>query len=144
MPSARRPGEEIANELRLQPGNEVAVIRRVRSADGKPAIYSIDHLPADIIDARKDVKAFSRSLYKLLGRARPRRRPRPHGAGAGGGRQAISRRSSKVPQGTPLQHLKQTDFDAAGRPVMHSLEWHVPSVIELRVYRRGPGPLPAG
>ena len=24
---------------------------------------------------------------------------------------------------------------------MRSLEWHVPSVIELRVYRRGPGPL---
>jgi hypothetical protein len=24
---------------------------------------------------------------------------------------------------------------------MRSLEWHVPSVIELRVYRRGPGPI---
>jgi hypothetical protein len=24
---------------------------------------------------------------------------------------------------------------------MRSLEWHVPSVIELRVYRRGPGPM---
>jgi DNA-binding GntR family transcriptional regulator len=48
-----------------------------------------------------------------------------------------------VPAGTPLQHLKQVDFDSAGRPVMRSLEWHVPSVIELRVYRRGPGPMPA-
>jgi DNA-binding GntR family transcriptional regulator len=46
-----------------------------------------------------------------------------------------------VPTGTPLQHLKQIDFDLGGRPVMRSLEWHVPSVIELRVYRRGPGPL---
>jgi DNA-binding GntR family transcriptional regulator len=47
-----------------------------------------------------------------------------------------------VPAGTPLQHLKQVDFDGGGRPVMRSLEWHVPSVIELRVYRRGPGPSP--
>ena len=48
----------------------------------------------------------------------------------------------EVPKGTPLQHVKQVDFDTAGRPVMRSLEWHVPSVIELRVYRRGPGPMP--
>ena len=26
-------------------------------------------------------------------------------------------------------------------PVMRSLEWHVPEVIQLRVYRRGPGPM---
>jgi DNA-binding GntR family transcriptional regulator len=49
----------------------------------------------------------------------------------------------QVEPGTPLQHLKQVDFDSGGRPVMRSLEWHVPSVIELRVYRRGPGPVPA-
>ena len=44
-------------------------------------------------------------------------------------------------EGTPLQHLKQVDFDTGARPVMRSLEWHVPSVIELHVYRRGPGPV---
>ena len=41
--------------------------------------------------------------------------------------------------GTPLQELTQVDVDGAGRPVMYSREWHVPSVMELRVYRRGPG-----
>ena len=44
-----------------------------------------------------------------------------------------------VPPGTLPQHLEQVDVDGAGRRVMLSLEWHVPSVIELRVYRRGPG-----
>jgi hypothetical protein len=38
-----------------------------------------------------------------------------------------------------LQHLEQVDVDASGRRVLYSLEWHVPTVIELRVYRRGPG-----
>lgn len=46
--------------------------------------------------------------------------------------------------GFPLQHLRQVDYDVTGRPVMWSLEWHVPAVIELRVYRRGPGPLAGG
>ena len=44
-----------------------------------------------------------------------------------------------VPPGTLLQFLQQVDVDGSGRRVMLSLEWHMPSVIELRVYRRGPG-----
>jgi DNA-binding GntR family transcriptional regulator len=44
-----------------------------------------------------------------------------------------------LPVGTLLQHLEQVDVTATGRRVLYSLEWHVPSVIELRVYRRGPG-----
>jgi DNA-binding GntR family transcriptional regulator len=41
--------------------------------------------------------------------------------------------------GTPLQEVVQVDIDPSGRPVMYSREWHVPAIIELRVYRRGPG-----
>ena len=32
-----------------------------------------------------------------------------------------------------------SNYDEATAPVMLSLEWHVPAMIELRVYRRGPG-----
>jgi GntR family transcriptional regulator len=133
--------DEVIADLNLAPGAEVVVIRRVRIADGKPAIYSIDSLPVDIVDARKDLKAFSRSLYKLLGE---------RGHDVDHARAVLApviadaelARILQVPVGTPLQHLKQVDHDTVGRPVMRSLEWHVPSVIELRVYRRGPGPMP--
>jgi GntR family transcriptional regulator len=132
--------EEVLADLNLKPGAEVVVVRRVRSADGKPAVYSIDSLPVDIVDERKDAKAFSRSLYKLLaGRDHPVDHARAVLAPVVADK-ALSK-ILKVPEGTPLQKLKQVDYDTAGRPVMHSLEWHVPSVIELRVYRRGPGPL---
>lgn len=144
LDARRAPADdETASELGLQPGAEVVVIRRVRIADGKPAIYSIDHLPTDIVDARKDAKAFSRSLYKLLAdrghvvdHARAVLAPVIADKDLAG--------LLQVPQGTPLQHLKQTDYDGSRRPVMRSLEWHVPSVIELRVYRRGPGPIAVG
>jgi GntR family transcriptional regulator len=132
--------EEVADELELEAGSEVVMIRRVRIAGRRPAIYSIDNLPADIVDAKRDVKAFSGSLYKLLSsrghvvdHARTIITPvvaTPEIAGI-----------LEVGVGEPLQHLRQIDIDGAGRPVMRSLEWHVPSVIELRVYRRGPGPL---
>jgi DNA-binding GntR family transcriptional regulator len=116
--------------------------RRGRIAGKRPAIYSIDSLPADIVDAKRDLKAFGGSIYKLLGsrghdvdHARTIITPMVANAEIG--------KILDVPVGTPLQHLKQVDFNTAGRPVMRSLEWHVPSVIELRVYRRGPGPMPA-
>jgi DNA-binding GntR family transcriptional regulator len=132
--------DEVAGELELEPGTDVVVVRRVRSAGRRPAIYSIDSLPADIVDAKRDAKAFSGSLYKLLSsrghdvdHARTIITPVVATAEIAG--------ILEVGVGEPLQHLRQVDVDGAGRPVMRSLEWHVPSVIELRVYRRGPGPL---
>jgi len=132
--------EAVAEDLNLAAGAEVVEVRRVRIADGKPAIYSIDSLPVDIVDAKKDAKAFSTSLYRLLAErghvvdhARTVILPVIADIALG--------KLLQVEAGTPLQHLKQIDFDTGGRPVMRSLEWHVPSVIELRVYRRGPGPI---
>ena len=131
---------EVVTDLELSPGADVVEIKRVRIAGKKPAIYSIDNLPADIVDPKRDVKAFSQSLYRLLA---------SRGHDVDHARTVLTpiiatrdlAEILSVPAGTPLQHLKQVDYDAAGRPVMRSLEWHVPSVIELRVYRRGPGPI---
>jgi DNA-binding GntR family transcriptional regulator len=134
--------EDIAADLDLTPEAPVVVVRRVRIAGEKPAIYSIDCLPADIIDIKRDQRSFGQSLYKLLS---------SRGHDVDHARTILTpviataeiAEILAVPEGTPLQHLKQVDFDGGGRPVMRSLEWHVPSVIELRVYRRGPGAAPA-
>lgn len=132
--------DDLANDLDIEPGLELVEVRRVRTADRKPAIYSIDSLPADIVNHRTDLKAFRGSLYRLLSE---------RGHTVDHARTIIApvladKELSKildVPVGEPLQYLRQVDYDGRGRPVMRSLEWHVPSVIELRVYRRGPGPL---
>lgn len=141
---ARRLGgdEEVAADLDLGADDAFVVIRRVRIAGERPAIYSIDSLPADIVDPERDFEAFSGSLYKLLG---SRGHDIDHARTVITPVLATSEIAEilDVPAGTPLQHLKQVDFNTAGRPVMRSLEWHVPSVIELRVYRRGPGPMPS-
>jgi GntR family transcriptional regulator len=134
--------DDVAADLDLGADDSFVVIRRVRIAGKRPAIYSIDSLPADIVDAKRDLKAFSGSIYKLLS---------SRGHDVDHARTIITPvlatseigKILDVAAGTPLQHLKQVDFNSAGRPVMRSLEWHVPSVIELRVYRRGPGPMPA-
>ena len=144
LDAVRVPADEaVATALNLAAGAEVVVVRRVRSADGKAAIYSVDSLPTDIADAKRDLKAFGRSLYQLLA---DRGHDVDHARAVLAPVIADAELSQilDVPVGTPLQHLRQVDHDTAGRPVMLSLEWHVPSVIELRVYRRGPGPQPKG
>jgi DNA-binding GntR family transcriptional regulator len=128
----------VADRLHLEPGVAVVELRRVRTADGRPAVYSEDHLPSDIVDATRDLTALGGSVYALLVSLG---HPVRHGEAIVAPASADSRLAEvlEVPPGTLLQHLEQVDVDAAGRRVMYSLEWHVPEVIELRVYRRGPG-----
>ena len=137
------PSDEVSSDLGLGEREEVVVVRRLRIAGKTPAIYSIDTIPADIVDAKRDLKEFGRSLYRLLA---------SRGHVIDHGRTVLTpvvantalAEILEVPRGTPLQHLRQVDYDTTGRPVMRSLEWHVPSVIELRVFRRGPGPVAVG
>jgi DNA-binding GntR family transcriptional regulator len=130
--------EDTANDLGVAPSTQLVEVRRVRTADKKPAIYSIDSLPMDIVNLSTDRELFKGSLYRLLaerGHTVDHARTILYPVIA----DAEVAKSLEIAVGTPLQHLRQVDFDMKGRPVMRSLEWHVPSVIELRVYRRGPG-----
>lgn len=132
--------EESAEALSLDVGTRVVEVRRLRTADGTPAVYSIDSIPADIVSLTADRKALRGSLYRLLAQ---KGHPVDHGEAMVA--PAVADRELAellhVPEGMLLQHLRQIDYDTGDRAVMYSLEWHVPSVFELRVYRRGPGPL---
>ena len=130
--------EETANDLGVAPSTQLVEVRRVRTADKKPAIYSVDSLPVDIVNLSTDRELFKGSLYRLLaerGHTVDHARTILYPVIA----DTEIAKFLEIEQGTPLQHLRQVDFDMKGRAVMRSLEWHVPSVIELRVYRRGPG-----
>jgi len=128
---------DVATDLALDEGADIIEVRRIRTADDRPAIYSIDVIPRRLVGDVDDA-AGDGSLYRLLTRV---------GHPVGHAEAIVSptvadrelARLLDVMPGTPLQHLRQIDFDGDGRPVMLSREWHVPSVIELRVYRRGPG-----
>jgi GntR family transcriptional regulator len=133
---------DTAEALGLDEGDRVAEVRRLRTADGSHAVYSVDSIPADLVTVSADRQAFSGSLYRLLA---DKKHYVDHGEAIVAPAMADDELASllHVPPGTLLQHLTQIDYDTADRPVMLSLEWHVPSVFELRVYRRGPGPLAA-
>jgi GntR family transcriptional regulator len=135
---------ETAIALDLAEGAPVVQLRRVRTADRRPAVYSVDYLVADLADPEADRELLSGSLYRLL---TTKNHPVDHGEAVLGPAVADRElaRHLAIATGTLLQYLKQVDYDGDGRAVMLSHEWQVPSVMELHVYRRGPGPvLPAG
>jgi len=132
--------DDDAEALAIAPGTPVREIRRIRTADGRPAIYSIDRIPDALLVASLDRADYAGSLYRVLTDAG---HPISHAETIL--RPAVADRELArildVSPGTPVQEMRQVDVDVAGRPVMVSDEWHVTSIIELRVYRRGPGPV---
>lgn len=132
--------EETATALGVALGTPAIEVRRIRTADGRPAIYSVDRIPAELLDAEADRKDLEGSLYRVLTAA---------GHAVAHAEAVLSptvadrelARLLDVAPGTPLQFLRQVDYDETGGAVMVSDEWHVTAVMELRVYRRGPGPV---
>jgi GntR family transcriptional regulator len=140
------PGETvIAKAVRTPTGHEcemlgltvqdrVHEVERVRLADDRPVIYSRDRIPAALLDGIAE-DALDSSLYVILETAG---HPVFRASAELLPTLADERLSEllEVECGTPLLHIDQVDYDARGRAVMLSLEWHVADAFELIVNRR--------
>lgn len=120
--------------LRLQPGDEIVVVERVRLADDRPVVYSIDRIPLEIVPEQMRGN-LGPSLFDMLEDA-------SRGARAGRARLlpvlAGPRESDllDVKVGAPLLYFDETDFDGEGAPVLASFEWHTSDVFEMWLNRR--------
>jgi DNA-binding GntR family transcriptional regulator len=137
-----RPTTEEAQRLALSDDASVRCLERVRTADDRPVVFSVDVVPSALLDARPELLEQVRqgSVYVLLERElgiaihhgvatiRP--------ANADGTLAARLR----VPLGTLLLYILQVDYDMDGRPVLLSHEHHLADAFEITVVRRGPGP----
>ena len=122
------------DERELLETDTVVELERVRLADGRPVIYSRDRIASTLVDGVPD-EAFDRSLYALLADAgREVRRATAELLPVVADTKLA--RALEVKRGAPLLHIDQVDYDARGRAVMLSLEWHVADAFELIVNRR--------
>jgi GntR family transcriptional regulator len=127
--------------LGLEPGQDVLVVERVRTAEGKPVVLSRDLFPSRLLDGHPEVvqEMLRRSVYDVLerrlgivihhgvARFRPVRADRAVAARLG------------VPRGELLLYLWQVDYAADGAPVLSSHEFHLADAFDFTVVRRGPG-----
>ncbi|GLY64950.1 GntR family transcriptional regulator [Amycolatopsis taiwanensis] len=131
--------QEVADEdtrelLQLDEGDKVLLLERVRYADDRPVVYSIDRVPLKIIPT-SHVGEVGPSLFEFLENIR---------RGARNGRAkllpvlATARESQylSVPEGVPLLFFDEVDYDMSGQPVVASREWHTSNVFEMWINRR--------
>lgn len=125
-------GAEEAEMLEVPAGESLLTVERIRTADGRPVVYSVDRLARKHVPSGAQLDA---SLYDVLEQA---------------GHKVQSATARLVPviaqerlalllevdSGTPLLHIDQVDFDSFGHPVMLSAEWHVADAFEMHVNRR--------
>lgn len=128
--------EAIAARLRIPVNTPVIRVCRLCTADGKPAIYCEDILEKALIkesytidDLRSPIFHFLQEFcnvyaYMDLTDLRP--------AVADAALAAIF----QVPEGTPLLHMDEVDFDIDGKPVFCSSEYFVDGIFRHTVMRK--------
>jgi GntR family transcriptional regulator len=130
----------IAADLELDEGSAVIVVERVRTQDGKPIVWSVNTIPLARIgkNALEDFKPETESLYEYyastlkIGIAYGNAELLPVSATA----QLAA--ILEVRKGFPLMRITQTDYDANNRPILHSVDYHIPGSYKFIVKRKGP------
>jgi GntR family transcriptional regulator len=139
--------EELAERLGLKAGDALWQIERVRLADDQAVVFSVDTLPAYMVEKEDldDVASGNeQSLYSVLQKRRGIAVQR-------GDAEVVAVRAGDalsglfgIKTGTVLLCVKQVDFDRYGAAVLYSVDYHVPDWAALRVERVGPGTVTSG
>jgi GntR family transcriptional regulator len=136
-----RSSADVAGRLAMAPGERVAVVDRVRTANRRPVVYSRDILPLAILggdlDALRDLGGGS--IYEFL--EGHMGISVQYGVASFQPMKADRRVASRlrVIRGVLLLYLRQIDYDSDGDPILYSHEYHLADAFEFTVVRRGPG-----
>ena len=130
-----------AAQLNLQPGMDVLVVERVRTADGKPVVLSRDILPAALVAERPELaeQMLKRSMYEVL--ERDLGVVIHHGVASFRPVRAdvTVARKLGIPRGELLLAIWQVDYTEDDVAVVSSHEYHLADAFDFTVHRRGPG-----
>jgi GntR family transcriptional regulator len=137
----RRVAPDEAAGLSVPADSEVVCLERVRTADGRPVVFSIDAIPASLLEDHPGAldRLGQGSIYSFLEELGSAVRQgvasiRPQNAD-----RSLAERLG-VPEGTLMLYLLQVDYDSQGRAILLSHEHHLADAFEITVVRRGPGP----
>ena len=132
--------QEKAGQLRIPVGTSLITVERVRTADGRPVVYSLDTLTESLLQrAEFDPQLLiNESIYNILqtslgqvieyGIARLLAVAAP---------EHVAEKLHLPPNALTL-YIVQTDYSSADEPLVYSCEYHLPDAFDFIVWRRGP------
>ena len=132
--------QEKADQLRVPIGTPLITVERVRTANGRPVVYSLDTLTESLIQqAGFDPKLLrTESIYNILqtslgqvieygiARLLPVAAPRNVAD------------KLQLPSNALTLYIVQTDYSSGDEPLVYSCEYHLPDAFDFMVWRRGP------
>lgn len=131
---------EKAKQLRVAPGTPLVTVERVRTANGRPVVYSFDTLTADRVEQAglDPQRLLNESIYTILQNSLGQvveygiARLLPVAAPA-----HVTAKLQLPPNALTL-YIVQTDYSAGDEPLIYSCEYHLPDAFDFMVWRRGP------
>lgn len=132
--------QDQAEQLRVPLGTPLVTVERVRTASGRPVVYSLDTLPEAVFRrAEFDPQLLlSQSIYKFLqtslgqtieyGIARLLPMTAPDDVAE----------KLELPTNALTLYIVQTDYSLDDLPLVYSREYHIPGAFDFIVWRRGP------
>ncbi|MEO6857134.1 MAG: GntR family transcriptional regulator [Solirubrobacteraceae bacterium] len=129
---------DVAEAFGVATGSPLSVLRRVRTAGGRPVVDTTDWCRCEVLDPEKLAELPAGSIYLALA---DRGLSIHHGVASMSPTVAAGevRKRLDVAPGTLLLTLFQVDSSADGVVALVSREHHLASAFDVSVYRRGPG-----
>ena len=132
--------KDAAEQLRIAPGTSLVIVERVRTADGRPVVYSLDAIPESVFRRGEfDPQILlTQSLYvvlqTLLGQVIEYGVARLLPVLAPG---YVAEKLQLAPNALTM-YIVQTDYSTDDTPLIYSQEYHLPDAFDFIVWRRGP------
>jgi GntR family transcriptional regulator len=136
--------QEKAEQLHVSIGTSLITLERVRTADGRPVVYSLDTLTESLFQ-RADFdpqRLLTESIYNMLqtslgkvieygiARLLPVLAP-----------DHVADKLHLAPNALTL-YIVQTDYSIDDEPLVYSREYHLPDAFDFVIWRRGPTRFP--
>jgi GntR family transcriptional regulator len=142
----RPASEHVANHLGLELGAPVVVVERVRLADERRIVFSVEYLPQDLFKTQdvevptEEIEGYLKVNHSMYGFLRERLDLEIH-HGVAWIRpltaESYVAEKLQIPRGSSLLHLEQVDYNLSGNPVALSDEYYVADAFTFSVYRSG-------
>lgn len=132
--------EEKAEQLQVILGTPLITVERVRTADGRPVVYSLDtvtealmqraNIDPQLLRTESIYSMFQTSLGEVIEYGIARLLP------VVPPRQVTEK--LQLPRNALTLYIVQTDYSSDEKPLVYSCEYHLPDAFDFVVWRRGP------
>lgn len=131
-----KANSSISERLKIDKGSSIVILKRVRTADEKPIVYSTDILPETTLGKVNITESFRGSLYQFLERKCGQK------VDYGGAKIIPTLANAEICQKLEVSPksvfllISQIDYNIKNQPILCSEEYWRPDLIEFIIFRK--------